>query len=92
MKKHILALTAIAALATLGACNKTEQAANVEAMTENVADKMEDTADNMTNETASDMMDNKADAVRSGGENKAAAIDSAASNGASNATLNAMAK
>ena len=76
MKKHILAMTAIAALATLGACNKTEQAANVEAMTENVADKM----------------DNKADAVRSGGENKAAAIDSAASNGASNATLNAMAK
>ena len=87
MKNRILAAVAIAGLVTLGACNKTPQAANVEAVTDNTADNMDAMASN-----ASEKAENSADAVRAAGENKADAIEKAASNGASNATLNSMAK
>jgi len=94
MKNRILATVAILGLVTLGACNKqdTNQAQNVADVTDNVADNMDAVADNMSTKNGTEMMENKADAVRQAGENKADAIDAAADNGASNATLNKMAK
>ena len=94
MKNRILASVAIVSLVALGACNKqdTNQAQNVADVTDNVADNMDAMADNMTTTNGTEVMENKADAMRAAGENKADAIDEAADNGASNATLNKMAK
>ncbi len=93
MKNRILAGVAIVGLIALGACNKQEtpQAQNVADVTDNMADNVDAMADNASG-NVNDMLENKADTMRAEGSNKAEEIDKAADNGASNATLNAMAK
>ena len=71
--KKLFVLGAVAALASLSACNSSprEQAAdNIEANTEAVADNLEDAADNASG-AASDALENTADAVRATGQNQA---------------------
>jgi len=73
MKKFFV-LGAVAGLAALSACNSTprEQAAeNIEANTDAVADNFEAAADNASTEAGEQALDNKADAVRAEGANKA---------------------
>jgi hypothetical protein len=72
--KKIFALSAVAGLVALSACNNTprEQAAdNIEANADAVADNYEAAADNATTEAGEHALDNKADAVRAEGDNKA---------------------
>jgi predicted lipoprotein len=92
MKKFLIATIAVASVISLSACNKqdTPQAQNVVDVTENMADNIDEVADNMATTSGTEMMENKADAMREAGENKADRIDDAADNGASSATLNAM--
>ncbi len=94
MKKQFLATAAIISFVALGACNKqdTTQAQNVADVTDNKADNIDAMANNVSDSNLNDKMENQADAVRANGSNAADAIDAAADNGASNATLNAMAK
>jgi hypothetical protein len=76
--KMIVKGAMVAGLMALGACNNSasEKAAdNVEAVSENKADVLEDAADNAVTENAADALENKADAVRDAGENKADAIE-----------------
>jgi hypothetical protein len=73
----------VASLMALGACNNTpaEKAAdNVEAVSENQADVLEDKADNAATENQADALENKADAVRDAGDNKADAVRAAGDN------------
>lgn len=72
--KKIFALTAVAGLVALSACNSSprEQAAdNIEANADAVADNYEAAADNATTEAGEHALDNKADAVRATGDNQA---------------------
>lgn len=72
--KKIFALSAVAGLVALSACNSTprEQAAeNIEANAEAVADNFEAAADNATTPGAEQALDNKADAAREMGDQKA---------------------
>jgi hypothetical protein len=76
--KMIVKGAMVASLMALGACNNSasEQAAdNVEAVTENKADVIDEQADNAATENQADALENKADAVRAAGENKADAIE-----------------
>ena len=73
MKKFI-ALSAVAGLVALSACNSTprEQAAeNIEANADAMADNVEAMADNASTEAGEAALDNKADAIRAEGDNKA---------------------
>ncbi|MBB4084888.1 MULTISPECIES: hypothetical protein [Sphingomonas] len=73
MKKMIV-LGVAAGLVSLAACNSTprEQAAeNIEANAEALADNLEEAADNATTEAGEDRLENRADAVREMGENRA---------------------
>ncbi len=72
--KKIFALSAVAALAALSACNSSpqEQAAdNIEANAEAVADNFDAAADNATTPAAEDALDNQAAATREIGDQKA---------------------
>ena len=71
--KKIIALTAVAALASLSACNNTprEQAAeNIEAAADNTSDALEAAADNTTC-AAAEALENQSDAVENMGAAKA---------------------
>ena len=73
MKKLFIPIVA-AGLVSLAACNtspREQTADNIEANAEAVADNLEDTADTLGNEAASDALENKADAVRATGDNQA---------------------
>lgn len=64
------------ALAACGGQTPAENAAdNVEAVSENQADLLEDMAANATTESAESSLENQADAVRAAGENQADAIE-----------------
>jgi hypothetical protein len=68
------ALTVAAAIAGLSACNSSpkEQAAdNIQANAENMADNLEDAADNASTDAAAANLENQADAARSTGDNMA---------------------
>ena len=76
--KSIATLLAAPALFALAACsgNADDQAAsNIEAMTENRADALEDAADTTANGQASDALDDRADNVREMGEDAADRAD-----------------
>jgi hypothetical protein len=76
--KLIFTGAAAAALIALSACsgNADDKAAeNVEAAGDNLADNLEDQADNATNETVEDNLEDRADNVREAAEDKAEAID-----------------
>lgn len=80
MKSTLKAVLASAGLLALAACGRDadDQAAqNVEAVTENQADALEDLADNTTNETMEEALEDRAENVEEAGENKADAIDRA---------------
>ncbi|WP_413061794.1 hypothetical protein ACLN6N_05135 [Sphingomonas carotinifaciens] len=72
--KKLIVLGVAAGLVSLAACNSTprEQAAeNIEANAEALADNLEEAADNATTEAGEDRLENRADAVREMGENRA---------------------
>lgn len=72
--KKIFALSAVAGLVALSACNSSprEQAAdNIEANAEAVADNLDEAADNATTPAAEQALDNAAAAVRETGDMKA---------------------
>lgn len=76
--KTILKAASAAGLLALAACggNADDQAAdNIEAMTENRADALEDQADLATNEQVEDALDDNAAAIREMGEDKADEAD-----------------
>jgi UDP-N-acetylmuramyl tripeptide synthase len=78
--KFLVKAVAGASLLALAACggNADDKAAdNVEAAAENQADALEEAADNATNETMEDSLEQQADKVREAGEDKADAIDDA---------------
>ncbi|MCP3731544.1 hypothetical protein M9978_14040 [Sphingomonas sp. MG17] len=78
--KFLVKAVAGASLLALAACggNADDKAAdNVEAAAENQADALEEAADNTTNETMEDSLEQQADKVREAGEDKADAIDDA---------------
>ncbi len=87
VKKTVLA-AAIATTMTLAACGQPQEAANVENAYDNQADAIDNMADNMeqagdnltgaaaaANENAVDRLEDKADAVRNAGDEKADAIE-----------------
>lgn len=72
--KTVLKAAALAGVVALAACNSpaVENAAdNVEANAEAQADSMDAMAENTTNGTAEDMMENQADAMRENGDEAA---------------------
>ncbi|TGX52652.1 hypothetical protein E5A73_13465 [Sphingomonas gei] len=72
--KKIFALSAVAGLVALSACNSSprEQAAdNIEANAEAVADNFDAAADNATTPAAEQALDNTAAAIRETGDQKA---------------------
>lgn len=76
--KTMMTATGLAALMLLGACggNADDKAAdNIEAMTENRADALEDQADLTSNEQVSDALEAQADNVRDMGEHAADKAD-----------------
>ncbi len=76
--KTILKATGMAGLLLLGACggNADDKAAdNIEAMTENRADALEDQADLTSNEQVEDALEDQADNVREAGEDAADKAD-----------------
>jgi hypothetical protein len=76
--KTILKATGMASLLLLGACggNADDKAAdNIEAMTENRADALEDQADLTSNEQVEDALEDRADNVREMGEDAADKAD-----------------
>jgi len=75
--KTVLKLAAVACLVSLGACNRTpaqNNAANLEAVTDNAADAVDAAAGNVSNDQVSDKLHNTADQIRDSGENGADAI------------------
>ena len=76
---------AFLALAACGGKGDDTAGDNVEQAYDNQADAMDAAADNMTNDAASDALENKADATREVGSAKEEAIDDADVN-ATNAT------
>jgi len=88
MKKFVTAVAAVG-LMSLGACGHQNKAAeNVASTGEKTADNLEDMADNAATSNQADMLENKADVVRTVTDNKADAMEHAAENGASNAMVN----
>lgn len=76
--KTMMTATGLAALMLLGACggNADDKAAdNIEAMTENKADALEDQADMTSNAQVSDALEQQADNVREMGEDAADKAD-----------------
>ncbi len=76
--KTILKATGMAGLLLLGACggNADDKAAdNIEAMTENRADALEDQADMTSNEQVEDALEDQADNVRDMGDDAADRAD-----------------
>ncbi len=76
--KTILKATGMAGLLLLGACggNADDKAAdNIEAMTENRADALEDQADLTSNEQVEDALEDRADNVRDMGDDAADKAD-----------------
>ncbi|MBD8679768.1 hypothetical protein [Sphingomonas sp. CFBP 13720] len=76
--KTILKATGMAGLLLLGACggNADDKAAdNIEAMTENRADALEDQADLTSNEQVEDALEDRADNVREMGDDAADKAD-----------------
>lgn len=83
-----------AALLALAACggNAGDRAAdNIETMTDDRADLMEDQADALVNEQAADALENRAENVRAMGENAAEAAKSNNDPGVENRVVNALA-
>jgi hypothetical protein len=76
--KTILKLTAVACLVSLGACSRggtnEAKADNIEAATENLGDSIDSMAGNTGNAVVSDTLENRADQVRSDGQNAAGAV------------------
>lgn len=76
--KTMMTATGLAALMLLGACggNADDKAAdNIEAMTENKADALEDQADMTSNEQVEDALEAQAENVRDMGEDAADKAD-----------------
>lgn len=76
--KHLIKAASAAGLLALAACggNADDQAAeNIEAMTENRADVLEDQAAATTNGTAEEVLEDRADAVREMGDDAADKAD-----------------
>ncbi|HEY0412143.1 MAG TPA: hypothetical protein VGD66_03260 [Allosphingosinicella sp.] len=74
-----------AGLIALAACSShTDAGQNVADNAENVADNLDAMSDNMSNGTASDALENQADATRAAGENQADAVDNAVENSTTN--------
>lgn len=85
--KHVLKVALGASLFALAACGgkgDDSAAANVEANSDAAADNLDAMADNTSNQTVADELENRADATREAGEEKADAIDDADINAEAN--------
>ena len=76
--KTILKLAALACVVSLGACSRggtnEQRADNIEAATDNIGDSIDSIASNTSNGVVSDTLENRADQVRSDGQNAAGAV------------------
>jgi len=78
--RSFVKVVAVAGLVMLAACGKsaTDAATNTEQAYDNAADQLDTMADNTSNDTASDMLENQADATRAAGDNAHDAIENGA--------------